>query len=107
MPYVDRLHRVCGFLDVEEKENSCRFQRRYFILDTQENVLLWYMDNPQVRHTHMHDTHLHKQQEKAKLTNRISVTLDSEPMTSLCLCLRAELAQWNELCWQPETPLHL
>uniref|UniRef100_A0A8C2ZIH9 Pleckstrin homology domain containing A2 n=1 Tax=Cyclopterus lumpus TaxID=8103 RepID=A0A8C2ZIH9_CYCLU len=47
MPYVDRLNRVCGFLDVEEKENSCRFQRRYFILDTQENVLLWYMDNPQ------------------------------------------------------------
>ncbi|KAL6114273.1 plekha2 [Pungitius sinensis] len=47
MPYVDRLKRVCGFLDVEEKENSCRFQRRYFILDTQENVLLWYMDNPQ------------------------------------------------------------
>ncbi|KAF0033810.1 hypothetical protein F2P81_013876 [Scophthalmus maximus] len=48
MPYVDRLNRVCGFLDVEEKENSCRFQRRYFILDTQGNALLWYMDNPQV-----------------------------------------------------------
>ncbi|CAL1615991.1 unnamed protein product [Knipowitschia caucasica] len=47
MPYLDRLNRVCGFLDVEEKENSGRFQRRYFILDTQENVLLWYMDNPQ------------------------------------------------------------
>lgn len=47
MPYVDRLNRICGFLDVEEKENSCRFQRRYFILDTQENALLWYMDNPQ------------------------------------------------------------
>lgn len=47
MPYVDRLNRVCGFLDVEEKENSCRFQRRYFVLDTQENALLWYMDNPQ------------------------------------------------------------
>ncbi|XP_054466550.1 pleckstrin homology domain-containing family A member 2 [Anoplopoma fimbria] len=47
MPYVDRLNRVCGFLDVEEKENSCRFQRRYFILDIQENALLWYMDNPQ------------------------------------------------------------
>ncbi|XP_035495961.2 pleckstrin homology domain-containing family A member 2 isoform X3 [Scophthalmus maximus] len=47
MPYVDRLNRVCGFLDVEEKENSCRFQRRYFILDTQGNALLWYMDNPQ------------------------------------------------------------
>ncbi|KAM9392973.1 pleckstrin homology domain-containing family A member 2 isoform 2-T2 [Pholidichthys leucotaenia] len=47
MPYVDRLNRVCGFLDVEEKENSGRFQRRYFILDTQGNALLWYMDNPQ------------------------------------------------------------
>lgn len=47
MPYLDRLNRVCGFLDVEEKESSGRFQRRYFILDTQENALLWYMDNPQ------------------------------------------------------------
>ncbi|CAL8248239.1 unnamed protein product [Merluccius merluccius] len=47
MPYVDRLNRVCGFLDLEEKENSCRFLRRYFILDTQSNALLWYMDNPQ------------------------------------------------------------
>ncbi|XP_076006926.1 pleckstrin homology domain-containing family A member 2 isoform X2 [Genypterus blacodes] len=47
MPYVDRLNRVCGFLDIEEKENSCRFQRRYFILDTEGNALLWYMDNPQ------------------------------------------------------------
>ncbi|XP_034026028.1 pleckstrin homology domain-containing family A member 2 isoform X2 [Thalassophryne amazonica] len=47
MPYVDRLNRVCGFLDIEEKEHSCRFQRRYFILDTQGNALLWYMDNPQ------------------------------------------------------------
>ncbi|XP_037536381.1 pleckstrin homology domain-containing family A member 2 [Nematolebias whitei] len=47
MPYVDRLNRVCGFLDLEERESSCRFQRRYFILDTLGNVLLWYMDNPQ------------------------------------------------------------
>uniref|UniRef100_A0A3Q2FSH1 Pleckstrin homology domain containing A2 n=1 Tax=Cyprinodon variegatus TaxID=28743 RepID=A0A3Q2FSH1_CYPVA len=47
MPYLDRLNRVCGFLDIEEKENSCRFQRRYFILDTPGNVLQWYMDNPQ------------------------------------------------------------
>ncbi|CAL8347913.1 unnamed protein product [Lota lota] len=47
MPYVDRLNRVCGFLDLEEKENSSRFLRRYFILDTQSNALLWYMDNPQ------------------------------------------------------------
>ncbi|XP_046904524.1 pleckstrin homology domain-containing family A member 2 [Hypomesus transpacificus] len=47
MPYLDRLSRVCGFLDIEEQENSGRFQRRYFILDTQGNTLLWYMDNPQ------------------------------------------------------------
>ncbi|XP_010894638.2 pleckstrin homology domain-containing family A member 2 [Esox lucius] len=47
MPYVDRQNRVCGFLDIEEKEGSSRFQRRYFILDTQINALLWYMDNPQ------------------------------------------------------------
>ncbi|KAG7280903.1 hypothetical protein CRUP_009189 [Coryphaenoides rupestris] len=47
MPYVDRLNRVCGFLDLEEMENSGRFLRRYFILDTPSNALLWYMDNPQ------------------------------------------------------------
>ncbi|XP_061117324.1 pleckstrin homology domain-containing family A member 2 isoform X2 [Conger conger] len=48
MPYVDRQNRICGFLDIEENENSNKFQRRYFILDTQSNFLLWYMDNPQV-----------------------------------------------------------
>ncbi|XP_064172926.1 pleckstrin homology domain-containing family A member 1-like isoform X1 [Anguilla rostrata] len=47
MPYVDRQNRICGFLDIEENENSGRFQRRYFILDTQEGSLVWYMDNPQ------------------------------------------------------------
>lgn len=49
MPYVDRQNRICGFLDIEENENSGKFLRRYFILDTQANYLLWYMDNPQVR----------------------------------------------------------
>ncbi|OCT69906.1 hypothetical protein XELAEV_18036831mg [Xenopus laevis] len=47
MPYVDRQNRNCGFLDIEEHENSGKFLRRYFILDTSENSLLWYMDNPQ------------------------------------------------------------
>lgn len=47
MPYLDRQNRTCGFLDIEENENSDRFYRRYFILDTHENFLLWYMDNPQ------------------------------------------------------------
>lgn len=92
MPYVDRLNRICGFLDIEEKENSCRFQRRYFILDTQGNALLWYMDNPQVLHTYMN---LHtlkappskkKNQEEVKLTNSDHITLDSEPVTIKCLC---------------------
>uniref|UniRef100_A0A8B9KD95 Pleckstrin homology domain containing, family A (phosphoinositide binding specific) member 1b n=1 Tax=Astyanax mexicanus TaxID=7994 RepID=A0A8B9KD95_ASTMX len=48
MPYVDRQNRICGFLDIEENENSGKFLRRYFILDTLEGSLVWYMDNPQV-----------------------------------------------------------
>lgn len=48
MPYVDRQNRICGFLDIEENENSGKFLRRYFILDTRADSLLWYMDNPQV-----------------------------------------------------------
>lgn len=48
MPYQDRQNRTCGFLDIEEHENSDRFYRRYFILDTHKNFLVWYMDNPQV-----------------------------------------------------------
>ncbi|KAI4876521.1 hypothetical protein NFI96_006754 [Prochilodus magdalenae] len=48
MPYVDRQNRICGFLDIEENENSGKFLRRYFILDTLEGSLVWYMDNPQL-----------------------------------------------------------
>uniref|UniRef100_A0A671N142 Pleckstrin homology domain-containing family A member 1-like n=1 Tax=Sinocyclocheilus anshuiensis TaxID=1608454 RepID=A0A671N142_9TELE len=47
MPYVDRQNRICGFLDIEELENSGKFLRRYFILDTHQGSLVWYMDNPQ------------------------------------------------------------
>ncbi|CAF90041.1 unnamed protein product, partial [Tetraodon nigroviridis] len=47
MPYVDRQNRICGFLDIEESEGTGRFLRRYFILDTEQGSLLWYMDNPQ------------------------------------------------------------
>lgn len=49
MPYVDRQNRICGFLDIEDNAICGKFLRRYFILDTQSNRLLWYMDNPQVR----------------------------------------------------------
>lgn len=48
MPYVDRQNRICGFLDIEEFESSGKFLRRYFILDTQQGSLVWFMDNPQV-----------------------------------------------------------
>lgn len=48
MPYLDRQDRTCGFLDIEENENTDKFYRRYFILDTRSNFLYWYMDNPQV-----------------------------------------------------------
>ncbi|KAK7877567.1 hypothetical protein WMY93_031724 [Mugilogobius chulae] len=47
MPYVDRQNRICGFLDIEENENCGKFLRRYFILDTQQGNLVWFMDNPQ------------------------------------------------------------
>ncbi|CAL8298978.1 unnamed protein product [Merluccius merluccius] len=47
MPYVDRQNRICGFLDIEETESSGKFLRRYFILDTQQGSLVWFMDNPQ------------------------------------------------------------
>lgn len=56
MPYVDRQNRICGFLDIEEVESSGKFLRRYFILDTLEGSLVWYMDNPQVS-THLHLFH--------------------------------------------------
>lgn len=44
---MDRQNRICGFLDIEENENSGKFLRRYFILDTREDSFVWYMDNPQ------------------------------------------------------------
>ncbi|KAF3841924.1 hypothetical protein F7725_023875 [Dissostichus mawsoni] len=47
MPYTDRQNRTCGFLDIEESESSGKFLRRYFILDTQQGSLVWFMDNPQ------------------------------------------------------------
>ncbi|KAG3292958.1 PLEKHA1-like [Ictidomys tridecemlineatus] len=47
MPYVDSQNRICGFLDIEENENSGKFLRRYFILGIREDSFVWYMDNPQ------------------------------------------------------------
>ena len=47
MPYVDRHSKVCGFLDVEEKETNA-FVRRYFHFDPRTGLLQYFMDNPQV-----------------------------------------------------------
>ncbi|XP_021374846.1 pleckstrin homology domain-containing family A member 1-like [Mizuhopecten yessoensis] len=46
MPYMDKRGRLCGFLNIEEKENSGRFSRRYFILNTKEGKFQYFMDNP-------------------------------------------------------------
>lgn len=46
MPYMDKRGRLCGFLNVEEKENSGRFSRRYFILSTKDGKFQYFMDNP-------------------------------------------------------------
>ncbi|KAK2154105.1 hypothetical protein LSH36_276g01010 [Paralvinella palmiformis] len=48
MPYLDKDENVCGFLDIEEKEASNIFLRRFFMLDRRKGVLKYYMDNPQV-----------------------------------------------------------
>ncbi len=48
MPYQDRSNNTCGFLDIEEKECSGHFVRRFFRLDYHQNVLEYFMDNPQV-----------------------------------------------------------
>ncbi|CAG5136686.1 unnamed protein product [Candidula unifasciata] len=46
MPYQDKQGRVCGFLNIEETENSGSFCRRYFILDQNNGKLVYYMDSP-------------------------------------------------------------
>ncbi|XP_064604066.1 pleckstrin homology domain-containing family A member 2-like [Liolophura sinensis] len=46
MPYKDKAGRTCGFLDIEEREDSSRFSRRYFILDVTMGKFSYYMDVP-------------------------------------------------------------
>lgn len=50
MPYKDKYGRVCGFLNVEDKENSGKFLRRYFLLDEKKSRLYYYKDNPENLH---------------------------------------------------------
>ncbi|XP_031170815.1 pleckstrin homology domain-containing family A member 1 isoform X5 [Sander lucioperca] len=90
MPYVDRQNRICGFLDIEENESSGRFLRRYFILDTQQGNLLWYMDNPQ---------NLPKGAEKVgslKLTyiSKVSDATKLRPKAEFCFVINAGMRKF-------------
>ncbi|KAL7371716.1 hypothetical protein ABVT39_004003 [Epinephelus coioides] len=90
MPYVDRQNRICGFLDIEENESSGRFLRRYFILDTQQGDLLWYMDNPQ---------NLPKGAEKVgslKLTyiSKVSDATKLRPKAEFCFVINAGMRKF-------------
>uniref|UniRef100_A0A8C7ZJ24 Pleckstrin homology domain containing A2 n=1 Tax=Oryzias sinensis TaxID=183150 RepID=A0A8C7ZJ24_9TELE len=91
MPYIDRLNRVCGFLDVEEKESSCRFQRRYFILDTKGNALLWYMDNPQNLPSGASSVGSLKLTYISKVSE---VTAKQKPKTEFCFVINAVSRQY-------------
>uniref|UniRef100_A0A8D2LL37 Pleckstrin homology domain containing A2 n=1 Tax=Varanus komodoensis TaxID=61221 RepID=A0A8D2LL37_VARKO len=83
MPYVDRQNRICGFLDIEDNEACGKFLRRYFILDTQANSLLWYMDNPQA-------THITGVSFPRTLPLQVSVaTLKQKPKTPFCFVINA------------------
>ncbi|XP_055882175.1 pleckstrin homology domain-containing family A member 1-like isoform X2 [Biomphalaria glabrata] len=46
MPYQDKQGRHCGFLNIEETEGSGSFCRRFFVLDHNNEKLVYYMDNP-------------------------------------------------------------
>uniref|UniRef100_A0A673HKZ9 Pleckstrin homology domain-containing family A member 1-like n=1 Tax=Sinocyclocheilus rhinocerous TaxID=307959 RepID=A0A673HKZ9_9TELE len=81
MPYVDRQNRICGFLDIEEMESSGKFLRRYFILDTLEGSLVWYMDNPQV------STHLH-------LFHPVSDATKLRPKAEFCFVINAGMRKF-------------
>uniref|UniRef100_A0A670YIX0 PH domain-containing protein n=1 Tax=Pseudonaja textilis TaxID=8673 RepID=A0A670YIX0_PSETE len=84
MPYVDRQNRICGFLDIEDNETCGKFLRRYFILDTKINRLLWYMDNPQVSHSLEAFSHFHL------LSFQVSVaTPKQKPKTPFCFVINA------------------
>ncbi|XP_034426086.1 pleckstrin homology domain-containing family A member 1 isoform X2 [Hippoglossus hippoglossus] len=90
MPYKDRQNRSCGFLDIEENESSGRFLRRYFILDTQQGSLLWYMDNPQ---------NLPKGAEKVgslKLTyiSKVSDATKLRPKAEFCFVINAGMRKF-------------
>ncbi|XP_043940267.1 pleckstrin homology domain-containing family A member 2 [Protopterus annectens] len=86
MPYLDRKNRTCGFLDIEENESSCKFLRRYFILDTDNNYLLWYMDNPQ---NLPHGTHPVGTLQLTYISKVSEATSKQKPKANFCFVINA------------------
>lgn len=48
MPYQDKQGRTCGFLNILEKESTTNSKRRYFVLEPRDEMLKYYLDNPNV-----------------------------------------------------------
>nr|XP_022338010.1 pleckstrin homology domain-containing family A member 1-like isoform X2 [Crassostrea virginica] len=46
MPYQDKQGRTCGFLNILEKESTTNSKRRYFVLEPRDEMLKYYLDNP-------------------------------------------------------------
>nr|XP_055031602.1 pleckstrin homology domain-containing family A member 1 isoform X1 [Misgurnus anguillicaudatus] len=90
MPYVDRQNRNCGFLDIEEVENSGKFLRRYFILDTQEGSLVWYMDNPQNLPEGTSDVG----SLKLKYISKVSDATKQRPKAEFCFVINAGMRKY-------------
>lgn len=98
MPYVDRQNRICGFLDIEEMESSGKFLRRYFILDTLEGSLVWYMDNPQV------STHLHRFHPVSAPLNAVALNFTSEDLPLFYHFCGCQYMSKNYQIWQLDVP---
>ncbi|XP_038677324.1 pleckstrin homology domain-containing family A member 1 isoform X1 [Scyliorhinus canicula] len=90
MPYVDRQNRICGFLDIEENENSGKFLRRYFILDTRVDSLLWYMDNPQ----NLPSGATHVGALKLTYISKVSDATKQRPKAEYCFVINAGMRKY-------------
>ncbi|XP_065098720.1 pleckstrin homology domain-containing family A member 1 isoform X4 [Paramisgurnus dabryanus] len=90
MPYVDRQNRNCGFLDIEDVESSGKFLRRYFILDTQEGSLVWYMDNPQ----NLPEGTSNVGSLKLKYISKVSDATKQRPKAEFCFVINAGMRKY-------------
>uniref|UniRef100_UPI00358F8761 pleckstrin homology domain-containing family A member 1-like isoform X2 n=1 Tax=Myxine glutinosa TaxID=7769 RepID=UPI00358F8761 len=90
MPYVDRQGRICGFLDIEDTENSGKFLRRYFILDSKANGLYWFMDNPQ----NLPDGASHVGHLELAYVNKVSDATKIRPKAEFCFVINSGMQRY-------------